>query len=315
MNNLIGTGGYANAKVESIGLPATIECDGPAAISNNYTGESGTAFNCATMIAATWSKDLAYQRGQMMGQQCNDMNVVGWYGPAMNVHRTAFSGRNFEYYSEDGVLAGWMGANEVAGAKEYGIQCYIKHFALNDSETNRCNMLCTWTNEQAMREIYLKSFEMSVKIGGADNVMTAFNYIGNVWAGANYDLLQTVLRDEWGFQGSTVSDWFNGTTDGYMYAESAIRVGGDKMLSSSGDTMAFAINTSDANTVIAMRNAAHNILYSLANSSAMDERNFSTPGWVTTFYTVDVVIGVVLVAIEAYLIFRFTKKRKETAAE
>ncbi|MCD7858062.1 MAG: hypothetical protein LUG55_09780 [Clostridiales bacterium] len=225
MNQLIGTGGYANAKVDSIGLPATIECDGPAAISNNYTGESGTAFNCATMIAATWSKDLAYQRGQMMGQQCNDMNVVGWYGPAMNIHRTAFSGRNFEYYSEDGVLSGWMGASEVAGAKEYGIQCYIKHFALNDSEINRSSMLCTWCNEQAMREIYLKSFEMSVKIGGADNVMTAFNYIGNVWAGACEELLQTVLRDEWGFVGSTVSDWFHGTDDGYMLADSAIRVG------------------------------------------------------------------------------------------
>ncbi|MCD7753299.1 MAG: glycoside hydrolase family 3 C-terminal domain-containing protein [Clostridiales bacterium] len=315
MNNLIGTGGYANAKVDSIGLPATIECDGPAAIANNYTGENGTAFNCATMIAATWSKDLAYQRGQMMGQQCNDMNVVGWYGPAMNIHRTAFSGRNFEYYSEDGVLSGWMGANEVAGAKEYGIQCYIKHFALNDSETNRKKMLCTWTNEQAMREVYLKSFEMSVKIGGADNVMTAFNYVGNVWAGSCEELLQTVLRDEWGFVGSTVSDWFNGTTDGNMLADSAIRVGGDKMLSSSGDAKAFATNTDDANTVIAMRNASHNILYSLANSSAMDERNFSTPGWVTTFYGVDVVIGLVVIALEAYAIVRFVKKRKETAAE
>ncbi|MCC8063641.1 MAG: beta-glucosidase, partial [Clostridiales bacterium] len=200
------------------------------------------------------------------------------------------------------------------GAKEYGIQCYIKHFALNDSEINRSSMLCTWCNEQAMREIYLKSFEMSVKIGGADNVMTAFNYIGNVWAGACEELLQTVLRDEWGFVGSTVSDWFHGTDDGYMLADSAIRVGGDKMLSSSGDTKAFVSDTSDANTVIAMRNAAHNILYSLANSSAMDERNFSTPGWVTAFYAVDAVVSVLLVAGEAYLIIRFLKKRKANAA-
>lgn len=310
MNQLIGTGGYANAQVESIGLPATIEADGPAAIKNNYTGQSGTAYPAATMIAATWSKKLATERGRSMGQQCADMNIVGWYGPAMNIHRTAFSGRNFEYYSEDGVLSGWMGASEVAGASEYGIQCYIKHFALNDSETNRKNMLCTWTNEQALREIYLKPFELSVKEGGASNVMTAFNYIGNVWAGACEPLLQTVLRGEWGFVGSTVTDWFNGTTDGNMLADAAIRTGGDKMLSSAGDEKGFASNVESAATVTAMRDSCHNILYSLANSSAMDERNFTTPGWVQTFYAADAAVAVLLVALEAYAIVRFRRQRK-----
>ncbi|MCD8085180.1 MAG: glycoside hydrolase family 3 C-terminal domain-containing protein [Clostridiales bacterium] len=313
MSTLVATGGYSNAKVESIGLPATIECDGPAAISNNFTGQTGTAFPCATMLAATWSKDLAYQRGELMGRQCNEMNVCGWYGPAMNIHRTAFSGRNFEYYSEDSILSGWMGANEVAGAKEYNIMCYIKHFALNDSETNRYNRLCTWSNEQAIREIYLKPFEMAVKEGGANNVMIAHNYIGNVWAGASSTLLQTVLRDEWGFVGSTVTDWFS-SDYGYYLADAAIRSGGDKMLSSTGDPNAYTADTSDANTVIALRNACHNILYSLANSSAMDERNFSTPGWVTTFYAVDAGVGVLLAAGEVYLILRFLKKRKANAA-
>lgn len=311
MNQLIGTGGYANAKVDSIGLPATIECDGPAAIKNNYTGQSGTAYPAATMIAATWSKELATRRGESMGQQCEDMNVVGWYGPAMNIHRTPFSGRNFEYYSEDGVLSGWMGACEVIGAKEFGVQCYIKHFALNDSESYRKNMLCTWTNEQAMREIYLKPFELSVKVGGADNAMTAFNYIGNVWAGCCEQLLQGVLRGEWGFVGSTVTDWFNGTTDGNMLADSAIRTGGDKMLSSAGDQKGFASNTNQAATVVAMRQSCHNILYSLVNSNAMSERNFGTPSWVKTIYTVDAVVGVVLVALEAFAIWSFLKKRKE----
>ncbi len=313
MTSLVATGGYANAKVDSIGLPATIECDGPAAISNNFTGQTGTAFTCATMLAATWNKDLAYQRGELMGRQCNEMNVCGWYGPAMNIHRTAFSGRNFEYYSEDSVLSGWMGASEVAGAKEYNIMCYIKHFALNDSETNRYNRLCTWSNEQAIREIYLKPFEMAIKEGGADNVMIAHNYIGNVWAGASSTLLQTVLRDEWGFVGSTVTDWFS-SDYGYYLADAAIRAGGDKMLSSTGDPNAYVADTSDANTVIALRNACHNILYGLANSSAMDERNFSTPGWVTTFYAVDAIVGALLVAGEAYLIIRFLKKRKANAA-
>lgn len=312
MNQLIGTGGYANAKVDSIGLPATIECDGPAAIKNNYTGQSGTAYPAATMIAATWSKELATRRGQSMGRQCDDMNVVGWYGPAMNIHRTPFSGRNFEYYSEDGILSGRIGACEVSGAKEYGVQCYIKHFALNDSESFRKNMLCTWTNEQAMREIYLKPFEISVKDGGADNVMTAFNYIGNVWAGCCPELLQDVLRGEWGFVGSTVTDWFNGTIDGNMMADSAIRTGGDKMLSSAGDQKGFATNTDQAATVVAMRNSCHNILYSLANSNAINERNFGTPGWVKMIYAVDAVVAVTVAVLEAFAIMNFLKKRKSS---
>lgn len=311
MNSLIATGGYAVAKVDSIGLPALIECDGPAAIKNNYTGQSGTAFPAATMIAATWNKDLATARGEMMGQQCVDMNVVGWYGPAMNIHRTPFSGRNFEYYSEDGVISGYMGACEIAGAKEYGVQTYMKHFALNDSEINRKNALCTWTNEQALREIYLKPFEMSVKEGGTTAAMTAFNYIGNIWAGCCPELLQTVLRDEWGFQGVTVTDWFNGSTDGIMMADSAIRTGGDKMLSSQGDPVAYVTDTDNPATVLAMREASHNILYSVANSNAMDDRNFSTPGWVKTFIGADIAVGVVLILIEVYVIYRFMKLRKK----
>ena len=308
MNKLIGLGGYQNVKVDSIGLPATIECDGPAAIKNNYTGESGTAYPAATMIAATWNKELARERGESMGQQCQDMNVCGWYGPAMNIHRTPFSGRNFEYYSEDGVLSGYMGASEVAGAKEYGIQCYIKHFALNDSEGFRKNALCTWTNEQAMREIYLKPFEISVKVGGASNAMTAFNYVGNMWAGSCPELLQTVLRGEWGFVGSTVSDWFNGTTDGIMYANAAIRTGGDKMLSSAGDAKANATDTEKAGTVVAMREASHNILYSLANCNAMDDRNFKTPGWVKGLVTADVVIILLLLFWEVMTVRAYRKK-------
>lgn len=311
MNTLIATGGYAIAKIDSIGLPALVECDGPAAIKNNYTGQSGTAFPAATMIAATWSKELATRRGEMMGQQCQDMNVVGWYGPAMNIHRTPFSGRNFEYYSEDGVLSGYMGAYEILGAKEYGVQTYMKHFALNDSEINRKNMLCTWTNEQAMREVYLKSFELSTKVGGSNAAMTAFNYIGNVWAGCCPELLQTVLRDEWGFKGVTVSDWFNGSTDGNMLADAAVPAGGDKMLSSQGDPKAFMSNTGSASTVLAMRTASHNILFGVANSNAMDERNFSTPGWVKKLWTVDAIIAILLIVLEIFFISRYMKENKK----
>ncbi len=310
MNTLIGTGGYAIAKVDSIGLPAYIEVDGPASLKNNFTGQSGTAFPSATMIAATWSKELATERGEMMGRQAFEMNVVGWYGPAMNIHRTAFSGRNFEYYSEDGVMSGYMGASEILGASEYGVQTYMKHFALNDSETNRKKMLATWTNEQALREIYLKPFEISTKVGETTAVMTAFNYIGTMWAGCCSELLQDVLRGEWGFEGVTVTDWFNGSTDGNMLADSAVRAGGDKMLSSQGDAKAFVSDTDNPAAVQAMRTACHNILYSVANSNAMDERNFSTPGWIKTVYTIEGILGLLLALYEVTIILRFRKARK-----
>ena len=308
MVNLVGNGSYASAKVESIHLPAMIECDGPAAIKNNYTGQAGTAYPAAVMLAATWNKELATRRGESMGQQCEDMNVTGWYGPAMNIHRTAFSGRNFEYYSEDGVLSGRMGACEVVGARKYGVQCYVKHFALNDSETNRGKLLATWCDEQSMREIYLKPFEMAVKDGGTINAMSSFNYIGHIWAGANSDLQETVLRDEWGFRGSIVTDWFSGSYDGYMLADSAIRTGGDKMLAV-GDELAQATHTENAGTVNALRNASHNILYSIANSNAMNERNFQTPSWVTTFYVADAVILLLLVLWEVLAIRAYRKAK------
>ncbi|MFS6554483.1 glycoside hydrolase family 3 N-terminal domain-containing protein, partial [Parabacteroides distasonis] len=137
-------------------------CDGPASINNNFTGVGSIGFPSATMIASTWNKDIAKQFGESIGEMADEMGVSGWYAPAMNTHRSAFAGRNFEYYSEDGVLAGNMAANAVAGAEEYGVYAYLKHFALNDQESNRNRMLCTWSNEQAIREIYLKPFEIAV---------------------------------------------------------------------------------------------------------------------------------------------------------
>ncbi|MGN1022822.1 MAG: glycoside hydrolase family 3 protein [Lachnospiraceae bacterium] len=310
MNSLIALGGYEVNRTPSIGLPSLIGVDGPAALKNNYTGQSGTAFPSATMIAATWNTELAKTRGEAIGQEAQDMDITEWYGPAMNIHRTPFSGRNFEYYSEDGVLSGYMGASEVAGANEYGVITYIKHFALNDSETNRKKMLATWSREQAMREIYLKPFEITVKESSPLGVMTAFNYVGTVWASASPELLQDLLRGEWGFQGSVVTDWFNGSTDGNMEADAAVRAGTSKMLSSQGDPMAYMTETDTASQVQAMRRAAHDYLYALANSNAMDDRNFTTPGWVKGVYTADAVVAVVLVLAELLLVRSYRKKKK-----
>lgn len=166
MNTLISLGGFQTNAIESIGKIRTNDNDGPASINNNFTHVGSVGFPAAVMIAATWNKELTHKFGDSIGQMEDEMDTSSWYAPAMNIHRTAFAGRNFEYYSEDGMLSGAIAANAVAGAKEHGVYAYMKHFALNDQEGNRNDMICTWSNEQAIREIYLKPFEMCVKDGG-----------------------------------------------------------------------------------------------------------------------------------------------------
>ena len=167
MDNLIANGGYGTQAVKSVGKIQLTDADGPASLNNNFTGVGSIGFPASTAFACTWNKDLAKQFGEMIGDMAHDMHVAGWYAPAMNIHRNAFSGRTFEYFSEDSLLSGVMASSEISGAKSKGVYSFMKHFALNDQETKRTEMLCTWTNEQAMREIYLKPFEMSVKEGGA----------------------------------------------------------------------------------------------------------------------------------------------------
>ncbi|MDO4852468.1 MAG: glycoside hydrolase family 3 C-terminal domain-containing protein, partial [Clostridia bacterium] len=207
MVSLIGTGGYQSVAVESVGKTQQVDCDGPASINNNFTGKASIGFPAGVVIASTWNVDLAKQFGQSIGRMADEMDVSGWYAPAMNIHRSAFAGRNFEYYSEDGLISGKMAANAILGAAESGVYAFMKHFALNDQETHRTDMLCTWTNEQAMREIYLKPFEISVKEGKCGAVMSAFNYIGNKYAAATTELQNEVLRGEWGFRGMVLTDY------------------------------------------------------------------------------------------------------------
>ena len=311
LQQTIGFGGYQTAAVDSIGKVRTNDCDGPASINNNFTGVGSVGFPAATLIGMTWSKDLAHDFGDSIGKMANEMNTSGWYGPAMNIHRTAFSGRNFEYYSEDGVLSGAMAANAIAGAQEHGVYAYMKHFALNDQETKRTEMLCTWTNEQAMREIYLKPFEMSVKEGGAQAVMSAFNYIGNTYAGGNNALLNTVLRDEWGFKGFVLTDYFGGY--GYQNGDQEIRNGNDSMLATTKITN--HITDKSATSVKAMRTAAHNILYTAANSwqYADGEPKVDTPIWKTAMYVAWGVTAVLVIALEALAIKRYMDRKKAKA--
>ena len=298
MVTLISVGGYQSTVIDSIGKTQQIDCDGPASINNNFTGKGSIGFTSAVMIASTWNEDIAERFGESIGQMADEMNVSGWYAPAMNTHRSAFAGRNFEYYSEDGFLAGKMAANAVAGAETHGVYSFVKHFALNDQETNRSDGLCTWSTEQAIREIYLKPFELAVKEGGADAAMSAFNHIGNEYAGACNELLINVLRGEWGFKGMVLTDYFMGGL--YQDADIQIRNGNDFCLSPMGGGTDVLDDQSSATSILAARQACKNILYVTANSRAYssDALNPGMPTWQMLTVGISLALAALLVLAE-----------------
>lgn len=313
MQQTIGFGGYQTAAVSSIEKVRTNDCDGPASINNNFTGVGSVGFPAATLIGMTWSKELAYSFGDSIGEMANEMDTSGWYGPAMNIHRTAFAGRNFEYYSEDGVLSGVMASNAIKGAQDHGVYAYMKHFALNDQEGNRTSMAATWSNEQAIREIYLRPFEISVKDADCHAVMSSFNYIGNRWAGGCSELLKNVLRGEWGFVGFVETDYFG--VYGYMTADQGVRNGSDLMLCTTGNdfnTVTVLTNSSKQ----ALREASKNILYTVVNSRAYAEENLNPgmPKWKIIMIGADVIVALLIVGLE-YTAIKGYKKRKEEETE
>jgi len=316
MDKLINTGGWMTAAIDSIGKVATSDCDGPSGLSNYLTGANGTQFPTEVLMAMTWSKEIATMVGEAMGQEFAAANNYGWYGPAMNLHRSAFSGRNFEYYSEDAVLSGIFASHEVNGAAKYGVYSYIKHFAANDQETNRTAFLTTWMTEQTFRETCLKPFEIVVKNFDFDHyamgVMTAYNWTGLTPIISNSDLLNTVLRDEWGFVGAVISDYNGGY--GYQITDAAIRAGNDLMLGQ-GMSEANQLNNKSATVVTAMRQACKNILYTVANSgyykdaTAVDTSSANKMDQIFTL--VNVGTGVLVVGIEALVIGLWLAKRKK----
>ena len=300
MIEIISTGNFQTRPLESIDKPLTTDADGPMGftifMSNNPTPivYDTCYYASEVVLASTFNSDLAYRMGKMVGnegvignERGDGAPYSGWYAPAMNIHRSQFGGRNFEYYSEDGYISGIMAANVVKGANEMGVYTYAKHFALNDQETNRDDTgLITWTNEQAMREIYFTPFEMCVKDGGTTAMMSSFNRIGTTWAGGNYNLLTRLLRDEWGFEGMVITDY---NLKDYMNTDQMIRAGGDINLSGGKEPA----SSTTATDVTAIRRAAKNILYTVANSCAMNGYGdgvvwgYTTPWWVYTLYAID----------------------------
>ena len=315
MQDLIAHGGFQTAAATSVGKVSTVDVDGPSALSNNFTKAGSVGFPSAVMIASTWNSELAYAYGSDMGAMADQLGASGWYAPSMNLHRSALEGRSYEYFSEDSLLSGVMASNAVKGSAEQGVYAYIKHFALNEQETNRWSMLCSWIQEQTMRELYLKPFEMSVKEGGATAVMSSFNYIGNVWAGGNKELLTDVLRDEWGFKGFVDTDYFAGSY--YMSADQVIAAGGANCLSTFDIGTNYVSDTDNAVYVNYMRRAAHDIFYTVVNSRAYAPENIKTgmESWMKVTIGVDVVIGLLIVGLEVIAIRKYMRQSISVSVE
>ena len=332
-NTLLPVSGYGSPGIDSINKAETTDQDG----ASGFVQGSGTRFPVEVMLAQTWNTQLAQEMGGLVGDDALLSNIDGWYAPNMNIHRTPFSGRNFEYYSEDGVFSGIMGSAELTGVAQKGVYCFIKHFAFNDQENHRGdrdgNGLVTWSNEQALREIYLKPFEMCVKSGTttqfyykADEngnmvkteyqvpkctgIMTAFNRIGFSWTGGNYQLLTNVLRNEWGFNGFVVSDFQGGS---HMHVDEMIYGGGNGMLNAINKE-SWAMDKTNDEQFYYVREAAHGLLYTVANSCAMNGYIHGVaavnpfPNYMFILIAVDV-IAVVGVVILAVFMIRYIRKK------
>lgn len=344
---LIQNGGYKTEMVPSINKPETSDKDGPAGL-NSVAGHFalGPTYPCGLIIAQTWNEELAYEKGNSIAIDCYDNNVTGWYGPANNIHRTPFGGRNFEYYSEDPIISSEMAKQETIAVAKKGIFVYLKHFALNNQEIHREKEsgLCTYSNEQAIREIYLKAFEdvikgneieetyyeveidsngklikdengdykftkKTTKINACLGVMSSFNRIGPVWAGGNYNLITRLLRKERGYEGAVLTDYYH---TWFMDTKQAVMAGGSMSLDPTAE--AFTIDTSDKVYSYQARESVKSTLYMVANSYAMNgyihgvKPKAVTPIYKVILYTLDgvCVIGSLVLL---FLIYRMVRKQ------
>ena len=322
---LITQSGYGTAAIKSVDKPSTTDRDTATGLIDYGFDASGNFYfkgnitHCGVIVLAqTYNDDLAYHYGENIGDESYYLGVDGWYAPAVNMHRTAFSGRNSEYYSEDPFIGGHIASLECEGVASRGMYVFVKHYAINDQEDHRGDRegqysIATFLNEQAAREIYLKPFEMSVKDADCHAVMSSFNYIGNRWAGGCSELLQNVLRGEWGFLGFVETDYFG--VYGYMTADQGVRNGSDLMLCTTGnDYNNVTVLTNSSKQ--AMRTAAKNILYTVVNSRAYEAENLN-PGmakWKIVLIGADVVAALLIVGLE-YTAIKNYKKRKEEEEE
>ncbi|MBQ8518636.1 MAG: glycoside hydrolase family 3 C-terminal domain-containing protein [Agathobacter sp.] len=293
----ISHAGYGTTAIEDEGVPGVVHKDGPAGISSTLAGGN---INCmgyppAVVLASTWNVDLAEARGKLVGEDSLSSDVTVWYAPAMNIHRTAMSGRNFEYYSEDGFLSGVMGAAETAAFQSKGGIVTIKHFAINDQETNRIGgaMFC---NEQSARELYLLPFQMCVEDGNAWGIMSSMNRVGGRWIGGHEGIMTNILRDEWGYEGFVITDQTSFASFAYCDIREGLAAGNDIWLCTGQDMWQLSDEELTATVMTNARQAMHRYLYVIANSNAMNGVDKDTvvknvlAGWQIALYVIAVVI-------------------------
>ena len=320
---------FHTIEIPEIDKPRTYETDGPAGFVNfMFTSEFyGCAAYCSeTLVGMTFNQELVEEWGETVGEESlwGDITTVngevvtkapysGWYAPGVNIHRSPFGGRNFEYYSEDPVHTGKMAAAEIRGTRRKGMYTFMKHFALNEQETHRSiNGDISYCTEQAMREIYLKAFEIAVKEGKSLGIMSSFNRIGLKWTGGDYRLLTTILRDEWGFRGAVIDD-FN--TPGYMPVKQMCYAGGDLNLSATRSWSKTDWN--NANDVTVIRKALKNTLYVVANSNNMNGHgegivhSVGKPIYKNIQLAVNIVLPIIIIGWGAPVIILVARKKEE----
>ena len=286
---LINNGAYHTLAMESVGLPATIHGDGPSGFTCFMSKEqvNGTCqYVSEPVMASTWNIDLMTELGEAIGEEgtigdkATGQPYSSIYAPGVNIHRSPFGGRCSEYFSEDPFISGMMGAAEVQGIQSRGVLPTVKHFVANEQETHRSiGGDLSWVSEQALREIYLKPFEYTVKLGETRGIMTSFNRIGTRWTGGDYRLLTEILRNEWGFNGLVICD-FN-TIPQYMIPRMMFYAGGSLDLATQQSAMWTDCDTSDAGDAIVLMRAVKDVMYALVNSNAMNAEviGYNPPIW------------------------------------
>ena len=333
MATLVKDGGYGTKFISSINAPATVNLDGPSGVLSiagiSITFDEPTfSWPCEVVLAATWNTELAERMGEMVGEDAlansqNTNKIAGWYAPAMNIHRSAYSGRNFEYYSEDSFLSGVIGAAETKGATSKGLITFIKHFALNDQETGRTGGLM-FANEQSVRELYLKPFEYAVRDGGSLGIMSSMNRIGVKWSGGHSGLMTETLRNEWGFKGVAVTDQASYSSSYYMDIKQGLSAGNDLWLNTDStlwlDESQLGDYANNATLLNDMREASKHILYAVSRSLAMNGLSSSSemvpvnPLWKNWLIGADVALAVVaagLSGIGVWQMVRFVRMGKQ----
>ena len=315
MVDMIRLGGWQTMAIDSISKPMSSDQDGPAGISGELIMSSVECMGYPNqmVLASTWSTELSEEFGRCIGEDGLAVDVHGWYAPGAGMHRSNYGGRNFEYYAEDSYLSGAMCAAEVAGCQSKGMYTYLKHMVLNDQEDHRYG-INTFVTEQALREFYLEPFEMAVKQADCHGIMAAFNGIGGIWCGANKALLTDVLKNEWGFHGIVVTDYAT-ANGGYMWMDMGTQAGCDLWLNSDAEAYSGDTSKISATYARALRDATHDILYTVVNSSAMNgvDENVKvvkvTPQWKIWLYCLDGAVALIVLG-GAFLIWRRCRKNK-----